>query len=218
MSALLSSTTSMFSSILEELAIMTRPGAPIREKLILFLYINFLFAFSLTICAFVVAGTAIAGFNIVLTAFLNLGSIFGAWYVIRNSKTPIAVGFIIGVFCTLAFLNMMNCVYWGQLSHCTVEEGNDTCTNPTAYAAVSFFSLITFLWQNFLAYMIIKWRGALINEEGIYHEETLSSTSAAMMIHTVPSQPRVLSLERGGLHYEGLSTTEAASPPPSADL
>ena len=222
MSALLAASTTMLSSIIEEIMIITDSK---RGKLILSLYIIAIFTFGLTICAFVVAGTANAGFNIVLSAFLNMGFILGAWYVFRNSKTPIAVGFLIGALCPLAFLNMMNGVYWGQLSHCTVGVvglSQYTCTNPTAYGAVSVFSVLIFLMQSMLIYVIISWRGALINEEGVYNEEMtspLSSSSAsAGMIHSGPPKRGVLSLERGGILYEGLSTTEAASPPPSADL
>ena len=39
----------------------------------------------------IVAGTANAGFNIVLTAFLNAAWVYGAYHVIEKSKTPIAV-------------------------------------------------------------------------------------------------------------------------------
>ena len=204
--------------MMEELAIMITTDSK-REKLILCLYIISIFTFGLTICAFVVAGTANSGFNIVLSSFLNVGFVLGAWYVIRNSKTPIAVGFLIGAVCPMALLNMMNGIYWGQLSHCTVGVAGlsqYTCTNPTAYGAVSVFSVLIFLMQSMLAYVIISWRGSLINEEGMYNEE-MTSSSAGGMMHVVPPQ-RGLSLERGGLLYEGLNTTEASSPPPSADL
>ena len=217
----MTASTTIFTSIVEELMVMVTTENK-REKLILSLYIISLFAFALTVCAFVVAGTANAGFNIVLSSFLNMGFILGAWYVIRNSKTPIAIGFLIGAVCPLAFLNMMNGIYWGQLSRCTVGVvglSQYTCTNPSAYVAVSVFSTFIFLLESMLAYVIIIWRGALINEEGNYHEETTSpSTSPVGVMHTVPPQRGVLSLERGVLLYEGVSTTEAASPPPSADL
>lgn len=48
--------------------------------------------FAFVICSFVVAGTANAGFNCVLTGFLNIASVAGSNYVIENSKSPIAVG------------------------------------------------------------------------------------------------------------------------------
>jgi hypothetical protein len=48
-------------------------------------------ALPLVICSFVVSNSANAGFNAVLTAFLDLAYIGGAFYVVRNSKAPIAV-------------------------------------------------------------------------------------------------------------------------------
>jgi hypothetical protein len=49
------------------------------------------FTFPFLICSFVVAGTANAGFNCVLTGLLNAGLVGGSFYVIRSSKAPIAV-------------------------------------------------------------------------------------------------------------------------------
>ena len=62
-----------------------------KEKLTLAVFLEAFLAFPLTICSFVVAGTANAGFNVVLSALLNLSFIAGSYYVIKNSKTPIAV-------------------------------------------------------------------------------------------------------------------------------
>ncbi|CAM6031404.1 unnamed protein product, partial [Sphagnum compactum] len=39
---------------------------------------------------FVVAGTPNAGFNVVLTALLNLANVCGALFIVTNSKAPIA--------------------------------------------------------------------------------------------------------------------------------
>ncbi|RYG60344.1 hypothetical protein EON64_19370 [archaeon] len=47
--------------------------------------------FPLIICAFVVSNTANMGFNCVLTSFLDLAYFLGTFYVVRNSKAPIAV-------------------------------------------------------------------------------------------------------------------------------
>lgn len=47
--------------------------------------------FAFVICSFVVSGTANAGFNCVLTGFLNIAYVGGSHYVIENSKSPIAV-------------------------------------------------------------------------------------------------------------------------------
>ncbi len=46
---------------------------------------------ALVICSFVVAATANAGFNCVLTGFLNAAFVAGSYYVLKNSKAPIAV-------------------------------------------------------------------------------------------------------------------------------
>lgn len=43
------------------------------------------------ICSFVVADTANAGFNCVLTGFLNIAFAAGSYHVLVNSKAPIAV-------------------------------------------------------------------------------------------------------------------------------
>lgn len=54
-------------------------------------YADGLFAFCLFICSFVVVSTANAGFDVLLTAFLNAGFVAGVYYVMNYSKSPIAV-------------------------------------------------------------------------------------------------------------------------------
>ena len=76
------------------------------------------------------------GFNIVLTAILNISFVAGALYVVRNSKTPIAIGFLIGVSAMMTMLNFMTAIYWGQLSKCKSYPLNYTqysCSQPAAY-------------------------------------------------------------------------------------
>lgn len=51
--------------------------------------------FAFVICSFVVSSTANAGFNVVLTGFLNIGFVAGSYYVLKHSKAPIAVSFCI---------------------------------------------------------------------------------------------------------------------------
>jgi hypothetical protein len=55
------------------------------------IYADAFLCFPLLICSFVVASTANAGFNCVLTAFLNIAFAAGAYFVIKKSKSPIAV-------------------------------------------------------------------------------------------------------------------------------
>lgn len=62
-----------------------------KKQLMLLVYGHGLCAFAFLICSFVVASTANAGFDVVLTALLNISWCAGAYYVINKSKTPIAV-------------------------------------------------------------------------------------------------------------------------------
>lgn len=56
--------------------------------------------FAFVICTFAVATTANAGFNVVLTGFLNIGFIAGSYHVIRKSKAPIAVRHFTSEWCS----------------------------------------------------------------------------------------------------------------------
>lgn len=62
-----------------------------QELLVNIVKVEAVITFALVICSFVVAATANAGFNCVLTAFLNVAFIGGSYYVLKNSKAPIAV-------------------------------------------------------------------------------------------------------------------------------
>lgn len=63
------------------------------EIIVILIAIEAIFIFPLMICSFVVASTANAGFNCVLTGFLNASLAGGCYYVITKSKAPIAVGY-----------------------------------------------------------------------------------------------------------------------------
>eukprot|EP00981_Chlorochromonas_danica_P000040 scaffold26_cov159-Ochromonas_danica.AAC.3 len=109
------------------------------------------------ICSIVVSGTANAGFNCVLTSFLNIAYVAGAFFVVRNSKAPIA--------------NLMTAIYWGQLSHCKQVNrsiAQYSCSNPTAYGAVSAFASLLFIAQTALVAIIVIWRAYLIQEVSTY--------------------------------------------------
>ena len=62
-----------------------------QELLVNIVKVEAVITFALVICSFVVAATANAGFNCVLTAFLNVAFVGGSYYVLKNSKAPIAV-------------------------------------------------------------------------------------------------------------------------------
>ena len=160
-------------------------------------------ALPLTICCFVVAGTANAGFNAVLTALLNIAFIAGSYYVINNSKTPIAVGFLIGASVMITLLNFMTSVYWGQLSKCQVVTASVpqySCSNPDAYGAVCAFSVMMFLVNMGFTSVLIMWRGELISDVGMYDSYDNLPTSSG---HGMPN---------------AYDTPSKGGPAPSADL
>jgi len=163
--------------------IMTVLNGDKKTQLVYLLMGEAFLALPLTICCFVVAGTANAGFNAVLTALLNIAFIAGSYYVVTNSKTPIAIGFLIGSSAMMTTLNLMTSIYWGQLSKCeavTTTVAQYSCSNPTAYGAVCTFSVMMFIVQFVFTIAIILWRGELISEVGLYDDLPVSSSHAGM--------------------------------------
>jgi len=83
----------------------------------------------------------------------------------------------------VTLLNFMTCIYWGQLSHCTVYTDDDivlqqySCDNKTAYGATSVFASFLFLLQACYSFAIYMWRGELISEVGLYDEISVHNNS-----------------------------------------
>jgi hypothetical protein len=178
-----------------------------KEIMVMIIGLETLATLAFVICSFVVAGTANVGFNCVLTGFLNIAFVAGSYYVITNSKSPIAVGFLIGTSGMITILSFMTAVFWGQLSNCDRLVGitQYTCTNKVAYGAVCAFAVILFLLQGAFSAAVIVWRGDLINETGLYDD--ISSSPSSHIISVSP--------------YEFQSSgppRNFANPPPSADL
>jgi len=184
-----------------------------KEQLTLLLLAAAVLTFSFSICALVVAGTANVGFNVVFTALLNIGWVGGSYFVIKNSKTPLAIGFLIGVSCMICIISFMTSIYWGQLSKCSkiaLAISQYTCSNPTAYGAVCFFSVFLFLDQLAFSIAVILWKGELINEQGGIYDD-LSTSSAhglggAASAHGVPYD------------LSKIGSNSFSQPPPSTDL
>mmetsp|Transcript_29821 Transcript_29821/g.49863 ORF Transcript_29821/g.49863 Transcript_29821/m.49863 type:complete len:178 (+) Transcript_29821:63-596(+) len=141
------------------------------------------FTVPFVICAFVVASTANAGFNCVLTAFLNIGLVAGSYHVINSSKAPIAIGFLIGSSAMMTLLNFMTAVFWGQLSGCKIIRNESiagySCTNPDAYGAVCAFAVFLFLTQLGFTAALVLWRDEFIAESGDYDEVSGSNGYSA---------------------------------------
>ncbi len=168
---------------------------------------NFIYFYILLI----VAGTANAGFNIVLTAFLNAAWVYGAYHVIEKSKTPIAVcrhifiltshsayllidyfslqvGFLIGSSCSICALDLITSVYWGQLSKCeklTYSVSQYSCSNKTAYGAVCAFAVLLFLCQFAFSVICIMCKGELIDEVSSY-DDISSAHNTSMPYENIP--------------------------------
>lgn len=67
--------------------------------------------------------------------------------------------------------NLMTAIYWGQLSHCKQVNrsiAQYSCSNPTAYGAVSAFASLLFIAQIALVAIIVIWRAYLIQEVSTY--------------------------------------------------
>lgn len=65
-----------------------------KQSLTVLSYACGFFTLPFAICSFVVADTANAGFNVVLTTILNITFVAESLYIVKNSKTPIAVSLV----------------------------------------------------------------------------------------------------------------------------
>lgn len=150
-----------------------------RGILLLITYINAIFVFPFMICSFIVASTANVGFNVVLTTLLNISFVFESYYIIHNSKTPIAIGFLIGSSIMISFLSLITFIFWIQLSKCqSVYEPipQYSCGNTSAYMAIAVFIFILFVIQSIFTSLVIFWKSNLISEIGLYDEVQTTET------------------------------------------
>lgn len=85
-----------------------------------------------------------------------------------------------GVTATMTALNFMTAVFWGQLSRCTtgIVITGYSCTNPTAYGAISAFSVLIFLLQMAIFVALVMWRNELISDDSSQYEDTPSGSLA----------------------------------------
>jgi len=143
--------------------------------------------FPFMICAFVVAGTANAGFNVVLTAFMEIGFQAGAYYCLNMlpTRSSFTVGFLTASSVYLTLIMLMTAIFWGQLANCekTREDINQySCENPTGYSAVSFFGSLLFIVQLLFSYGMHKWRNELTTLEDTNYDKlpiNMSTSSGA---------------------------------------
>lgn len=131
------------------------------------------------------------GFNVVLTALLNIAFVGGSYHLIKKSNSPLAVsknmfivailclcellkttfqvGFLIGVAGMMTVISLMTAIYWGQLSKCeTVDKdiSQYSCTQKVGYGAVSAFASLLFVVQGVFFGILIAWRSEIIDDGG----------------------------------------------------
>lgn len=94
----------------------------------------------------------------------------------------------------MTFLNFMTAIYWGQLSRCeslTYSISQYSCSNRSAYGAVSAFSVFLFLLNGAFTVGVILWRGELVQEASGYDEISSSNpydaSSSAAYPNSAPS-------------------------------
>ncbi len=78
-----------------------------------------------------------------------------------------------GCSAVIAFLSLLTAVYWGQLSKCETVSSSVaqySCSQRIAYAFVCVFASILFVMQTVWTVCLVKWRGELINEIGLYDD------------------------------------------------
>ena len=142
-----------------------------RETLVRSAILQGILSFPFSICAFVAADTSNAGFNVVLTAFMYIGLSAGMYYTLQMqpSRSPLTVGFLIGVCSIMTIVSLMTAVFWGQLANCesiNYSIAQYSCSNPSAYSAISFFASIIFLLQGATTYGLVIWRDDISNLDG----------------------------------------------------
>uniref|UniRef100_A0A7S1TNM9 MARVEL domain-containing protein n=1 Tax=Phaeomonas parva TaxID=124430 RepID=A0A7S1TNM9_9STRA len=169
-----------------------------------------LFSFALLICSFVVAATANAGFNAVLTAILSCTFVVGAYRVLNRSQSTLAVGFVIGVSTMMSFLMLMTAVFWGQLSGCEdVKDDPDqySCDNKKAYGATCAMSVLLFLLDVSFTILLVLWRDDFMSESSGYDD--IGGNSA--FVNNAPGAADANA-------YAAYDSSTYKVPPSSADL
>ncbi len=93
----------------------------------------------------------------------------------------------------MTVLNFMTAIFWGQLSHCRPIIGvlaGYSCTNRSAYAAVSTFAVFLFLFQLAFSTALVLWKGEILNDNNGYDEISTHSTHNPYAPNQFPhSQP-----------------------------
>lgn len=142
--------------------------AYMRNVLICLAAIMVVFTLPFMICSFVVASTANAGFNVVLTGLLMIIWECGSIWLMNKGPQAMSHGFLIGVSFVMFFLTFMTAIYWGQLAACDTSYNGDlsqyTCTNISAMQGVCAFAVLMWIMEWPFLVLIIQHRNTIIKE------------------------------------------------------
>ena len=120
----------------------------------------------------VLADTASMGFNIVLTAVVNVVFAVLTHFVASAARRPLVVGFLTGASTMLCQLNFTSAVYWSQLSRCLelpagiTPPQSYTCARPGVYRAIGLAEGLLFLAQLCALLLLHLWQENFLDTRG----------------------------------------------------
>lgn len=177
----------------------------------LLLYIQIIIGLIFAITAFVAAGTANNGFNVVLTAFINLSYDGFCYYVIKYKKTPQLVGNVIGASVMIILQTLMTTIYWGNLSVCEKTDesiSGYSCDQKLTYRALCILAAFLFVFQIVFTLLFVRHQGELLKEYSEY-SEILSGTGEDDVKNQVYKPQSATA---------GSASSSSTTPQPSVDL
>mmetsp|Transcript_28901 Transcript_28901/g.92337 ORF Transcript_28901/g.92337 Transcript_28901/m.92337 type:complete len:201 (-) Transcript_28901:805-1407(-) len=162
-------------------------GAHQRKAAVNLLFVvHWVLTFCFLISAFVVAGTANAGFNVVLTGLMYVAFGVASFLAINRYQSSTLLGSLIGVSGTLTLLSLQTAIFWGQLSNCsrpprgTIVE-HYTCENTSAMQSVCAFAALLFLLQLVITLALFSWRDELAHGMLMYSQVNAGGYGDASM-------------------------------------
>ena len=157
-------------------------GAHQRKAAVNLLFmVHWVLTFCFTISAFVVAGTANAGFNAILTSLMYVAFGACAFLTINRNQNSTMLGVLIGAAGSLSLLSLQTAIFWGQLSNCrklplgTPPVPHYSCENTSAMSAVCAFAALLFLLQLVLTVGLFTWRDELAHDMLMYSQVSQSA-------------------------------------------
>lgn len=121
---------------------------------------NAVFAFCLLLSVIVDIGNSYSGFTGVMYGFQWLAYLPLAFYVVRVSPTRALYGVVLGCGVWLVVLSLMQAIYYGQASGCSVVARRSLlsaeCAHPSAQKSACVFSVFLFLGGGVLQFLLLR--------------------------------------------------------------